>query len=185
MPRTDVRAAMIRGAADLLAAEGLSGTSFSDVLSYTRSPRGSTYHHFPGGKDELLREALALVGHRLERAMTSGPPPRTARDVVTGFVGLWRASLVASGATARCPVAAVSNDPPSDQVLGAARDVFRRWGAVLATQLLDAGFDAERANRSAIAIIALVEGAVLLARTDGSVETFDKVTGEAQRLVEP
>jgi TetR/AcrR family transcriptional regulator, lmrAB and yxaGH operons repressor len=175
---------MIRGAADLLADQGLSGTSFSDVLRYTGSPRGSTYHHFPGGKDELLREALALVGKRLERALASRPAPESPHEVVTGFIDLWRPSLIESEATARCPVAAVSNDPPSDEVLRAARDVFRGWCAVLAQQLRDVGVGVERADPVAAAIVALVEGAVLLARAEGSIDMFERIAGEATRLVD-
>ena len=52
----------------LLAQKGVQGTSFMDVLEATGAPRGSLYHHFPGGKDELVlaamdeasREALVL-----------------------------------------------------------------------------------------------------------------------------
>ena len=40
---------MIIGAAGLLSRRGLQGTSFSEVLAATGAPRGSLYHHFPGG----------------------------------------------------------------------------------------------------------------------------------------
>jgi len=48
----DVRARMVAGAARLLAEKGMEGTSFAEVLAATGAPRGSTYHHFPGGKTE-------------------------------------------------------------------------------------------------------------------------------------
>ena len=44
-----------QGAVRLLATKGVEGTSFAEVLEATDSPRGSVYHHFPGGKPELLR----------------------------------------------------------------------------------------------------------------------------------
>ena len=185
MPTADVRTTMIRGAAELLAAQGLRGTSLNDVLTHTGSPRGSINHHFPGGKDELLTEALGLVGRRLERAMTSGPPLRTPQDVAARFVELWRASLVESHTTARCPVAAISHDPPSEQVLFAAREVFRRWREVLAEQLRSTGLESERAFGQAAALVALVEGAVMLARTEQSLELFDVIARSAARLVAP
>ncbi|MFM9150088.1 MAG: TetR/AcrR family transcriptional regulator, partial [Solirubrobacterales bacterium] len=56
------REKMIGGAASLLSQRGLQGTSFSEVLELTDTPRGSIYHHFPGGKDELVAEAIALLG---------------------------------------------------------------------------------------------------------------------------
>ena len=45
---------MIVGAARLLAERGLQETSFSEVLQRTGAPRGSIYHHFPEGKDQLV-----------------------------------------------------------------------------------------------------------------------------------
>jgi TetR/AcrR family transcriptional regulator, lmrAB and yxaGH operons repressor len=53
---------MITGAAQLLAERGLLASSFSEVLDRTGAPRGSIYHHFPGGKDELVSEAIRHVG---------------------------------------------------------------------------------------------------------------------------
>ena len=47
------RVSMISSAAALIGAHGLSGTSFSDVLADSGAPRGSIYHHFPGGKRQL------------------------------------------------------------------------------------------------------------------------------------
>lgn len=52
MAKGDVRARMVAGAARLLAEKGMEGTSFAEVLAATGAPRGSTYHHFPGGKTE-------------------------------------------------------------------------------------------------------------------------------------
>jgi len=58
----DTRQKMIERAAILLAQKGLQGASFSEVLEASGAPRGSLYHHFPGGKDELVLAAVALAG---------------------------------------------------------------------------------------------------------------------------
>ena len=58
------REQMIEGALSLLAKQGLQATSFSEVLKLTGAPRGSIYHHFPGGKDQLVAEALKLSEKR-------------------------------------------------------------------------------------------------------------------------
>ena len=44
-----VREQMVDSAVILLATRGLDGTSFTEVLSASGAPRGSIYHHFPGG----------------------------------------------------------------------------------------------------------------------------------------
>src|SRR5580700_8419587 len=63
-PRGVVRSRMVEGAVRLLATKGVEGTSFAEVLAATGSPRGSVYHHFPGGKPELLHAALDLASDR-------------------------------------------------------------------------------------------------------------------------
>src|SRR5438132_13604059 len=63
MPRrTDSRSRMIHAAAELFCQRGYHATTFSDVVRESGAPRGSTYFHFPGGKQELAREPIARAG---------------------------------------------------------------------------------------------------------------------------
>src|SRR3977135_2427127 len=79
MPRrTDSRARMIKAAFDLFRKRGYHATAFSDVVQESGAPRGSIYFHFPGGKQELAREAIALAGD--ERGGRAGAPARRAHD---------------------------------------------------------------------------------------------------------
>ena len=58
MPRqSDARDRMIQSAALLFRERGIEGTAFADVLQRSGAPRGSVYHHFPGGKQQLAEEA--------------------------------------------------------------------------------------------------------------------------------
>jgi AcrR family transcriptional regulator len=50
---SDSRNRMIQSAALLFREHGYSGTGFRDVIEHSGAPRGSIYHHFPGGKEEL------------------------------------------------------------------------------------------------------------------------------------
>lgn len=92
---SDVRNRMIEGAMALLAQRGLQATSFSEVLAATGAPRGSLYHHFPEGKDQLVAAAVDLAGSVLIDFMDrcAGKP---AEDVVLHFLTLWRAVLMRS-----------------------------------------------------------------------------------------
>src|ERR1043165_2757033 len=65
--RRDGRALLIKGARQLLAEKGYAGMELRDVAERGEAPRGSIYHHFPGGKRQLAAEAAALEG-RLIRA---------------------------------------------------------------------------------------------------------------------
>lgn len=68
MPRrSDSRSRMIHAAAQLFRQRGYHATAFSDVIQASGAPRGSIYFHFPGGKQELAREAIALAGDEIEQ----------------------------------------------------------------------------------------------------------------------
>jgi TetR/AcrR family transcriptional repressor of lmrAB and yxaGH operons len=60
--RRDGRALLLKGARQLLAEKGYAGMELRDVAERGRAPRGSIYHHFPGGKVQLAREAAELEG---------------------------------------------------------------------------------------------------------------------------
>src|SRR5260370_126560 len=67
MPRrSDSRSRMVEAASELFRRRGYHGTAFSDVVRESGAPRGSIYFHFPGGKQELAREAVALAGDEIE-----------------------------------------------------------------------------------------------------------------------
>src|SRR3954452_1953671 len=83
---TDTRARMINSAALLLREHGVAGTSIARVLEHSRGPRGSVQFHFPGGKAQLLTEALVwaggLINKVLAQAQARGDTPA---EVVTAI----------------------------------------------------------------------------------------------------
>lgn len=173
----DTRQRMIDGARLLLAEKGLQETSFSTVLARTGAPRGSIYHHFPGGKDELIAEAVDAAGafpfDRLEPL-----DGRPATEVVATFLGLWRAVLEHAGFRMGCSVLAVTVATESTALLDRAAGVFRGWRAQLARLLEHGGWPAEDAERFAATLIAATEGAVAIARAERSMEHFDLVAAD-------
>ncbi len=176
----DVKQRMTAGAVQLLATRGLEGTSFADVLELTGAPRGSIYHHFPGGKDELVAAALRLAGARTGAALE---PLRggTPTQVTRGFLDLWRRLLDISQLRAGCAVAAVTVAADSPDLLAGAADVFRGWTEQLTGLLVAGGARRAAARRFAILLISATEGAVVLARAQRERAAFDVV---ARALVE-
>ena len=70
------REAVVRAATEIFAEKGLQETSFSAVLDRTGAPRGSIYHHFPDGKDQLVALAVDRAGESALAVMeqTAGRP---------------------------------------------------------------------------------------------------------------
>jgi AcrR family transcriptional regulator len=178
-----VRERMVVGAAELLARAGLAEASFRNVVTRTGTPRGSIYHHFPGGKDELVGETMRFVGGRLVGALRRTPVDGP-QDVVIAFAGLFRRLLVETSTQAGCAVAAVVSGAPSGTApSAAAAEVFRSWRRELELLFAAAGVEADRCASLAVVTVAAVEGALVLARADGDVATFDVAVEELVRLV--
>lgn len=175
----DVRPRMIAGAAQLLAQKGLQGASFAEVLELTGAPRGSIYHHFPEGKDELVTAALESVAEGVfARIGELGPTPVA---VTEGFLGLWSDLLDRARLTAGCAVLAVSVAASGD-LLAEAGSVFRRWTDHLTARLEATGLPADRARSFATMLIATAEGAVVMSRAERTRDPFDRVAATLTAL---
>jgi len=174
---SDTRRKMIEGAVTLLAMRGLEGTAFSDVLDRSGAPRGSIYHHFPEGKEQLVDAAIELAGERALRVLDAlrGEPPKT---VTAAFLDLWRAVLVRSGLRAGCAVLAVTVATDSPDLLGHAAAVFRAWRGRLAELYVEGGLDRHTAERFAMTLVAATEGAVVVSRAEQSLDPFELVAEE-------
>jgi AcrR family transcriptional regulator len=175
---------MVRSAASLISAKGVSATSFSDVLADSGAPRGSVYHHFPGGKEELATEAVRWTSDRVVAYLRAGTET-TPEAVMSRFIQLWRQVVLSSNAASGCVVAGVALDSGVDDgaLMEVARETFRSWITVLADQLKHAGIPAQRARGISLATLAGMEGALIICRAEGSVQPLDDVATELMRLV--
>lgn len=178
-----IRQQMIERTAVLLAKKGLQGTSFSEVLEVSGAPRGSLYHHFPGGKDELVLAAVRFAGDQALAALNraSGAP---AGGVARTFAALWRAVLSMSGFAAGCAVVAVTVAADSPALLDSAAAVFRDWRVRLGALLAQGGIPEDRAPALAAGLISGFEGAVILSRAERSFEPFDLVAAELVAMID-
>ncbi len=170
----DVRERMVQSAVVLLARHGYPGTSFAEVLTHSGAPRGSIYHHFPDGKDQLIAAAVELAGARAV-ALLDGLDGASATEIVDGFVAMWRVVLERSEFEAGCPVLAVTVSSTSEELLNQARDIFRAWSDRLAELFRASGQSNAEAAGAATLLIAATEGAVVLARADRSFAPLEAV----------
>ena len=180
----DVRTRMVRAAATLIGARGVSATSFSDVLEASGAPRGSIYHHFPGGKRQLVAEAVDWTSEQVQ-AQQRGCDSTTPSGVIEHFVDLWRQIVTASGAHAGCPIAALATDPYGDdpQLAAAVERAFGAWTALLTDQLTSAGMGGSDALAVATTTVAAMEGALILCRARGTVAPLDAIATQLTQLV--
>jgi TetR/AcrR family transcriptional regulator, lmrAB and yxaGH operons repressor len=182
MPRPNVRREMAEAASRLLASKGLEGTSVPAVLEAAGAPRGSVYHHFPAGKQELLDAALKLAQGRVKYSMAEvSQEPATA--VVERFIGLWERQLRKSGLASGCAVMAAAVAAGDNiELLNHSGAVFSAWRRQLTSLLESGGIMPDEAESLASLVIAACEGAVGIARAEGDLTPFRTVTRQLLAL---
>jgi TetR/AcrR family transcriptional regulator, lmrAB and yxaGH operons repressor len=171
------RERMVASAVVLLAKRGFQGASFAEVLAHSGAPRGSIYHHFPEGKEQLIAAAVDAAGARAVELLDAFEG-RDPAEIVDGFMAIWRAVLERSGFTAGCSVLAVTVSADSGALLGRAGQVFSSWQARLAGLFRTAGLRGDDADGLATLLIAASEGAVVLARAQQDLAPFEAVRAQ-------
>ncbi|WP_210254889.1 TetR/AcrR family transcriptional regulator [Methylocapsa sp. S129] len=178
----DVKTRMVQKAALSLAAKGLQRSSFSEVLKASGAPRGSLYHHFPGGKEELVLDALDLAADWAMKAL-GDMAGRPAIEVAQGFIDLWRRILAGSHFGSGCAIAAVTIAAEAPELLNRAATIFRNWVSHIGALLAEGGVPEERAPALATLLISACEGAVILSRAEQSFGPLDRVAAELMAAI--
>lgn len=181
--KTDARQRMIVSAALLMRERGVEATSFSAVLAHSGAPRGSIYHHFPGGKAQLVEEATRYGGDFIAAGLAAALAEEDPVGAVQRFCQSWRKVLSESDFAAGCPVVAATLEgertPAAREAAGAA---FERWEELLMEAFERHGIAAARAASLATLAIAAIEGAIVVARAQRSSAPLERVTEELEQL---
>ncbi|KRC57737.1 MULTISPECIES: TetR/AcrR family transcriptional regulator [unclassified Nocardioides] len=165
MARRSPRDAMLDSAIALFRERGVAATSLRDVVAHSKAPRGSIYHHFPGGKEELARDATRRAGDLISSLITELVASADPVATVDLLVDHWSGVLLGSDYAAGCPIAAAALAP--DDAAGArdaAGAAFGEWEELLAGALSSRGTPPQEAADRAALVVSAIEGALLVSR---------------------
>lgn len=177
---------MITSTVRLLAERGLTGTSVRDVVADSGAPRGSVYHHFPGGKPQLVGEAVESAGGFIGESIRQATVEAGPLAALDAFVAGWRQSLERSEFRAGCPIVAVAVEAEADDdgaPVEAAGRAFAQWSGLFAASLRRAGVPRDRAARLGTLVVSAIEGAIVLARAQRDTAPLDDVGRELRTIV--
>lgn len=184
----DTRSRMIDATIRALQRRGVAGMSFTDVLRDSGAARGAIYHHFPGGKAQLVTEAAVRNGEDVRAALAT-LPAGDPQVVVAAFLDAVRPVLVASTTGGGCAIAAITvraDEQGRDDLAlqESAGRIFSSWARILADRLAPAGggLPPDEASDLATTLITLLEGAHVLCRAAGTLEPFEKAARTAIAL---
>lgn len=186
MKTHDTKQRLILAMVDALQRKGLHGVGLNELLERAEAPKGSLYHHFPGGKTELAVAAIEHISRKIDvffvQLFNEQPDPLQAME-------RWLESMLEQLEHSRfergCPLAtiALESTPDDVEIRAALAQTFASLRTALAKQLHGLGFAAEQADSFASLYIALYEGGLLQARVAGSGEPLKQASQALFRLI--
>jgi TetR/AcrR family transcriptional repressor of lmrAB and yxaGH operons len=167
------RERLIRAAVTLMRRSGLSGAGINEIVRESGAPKGSVYHFFPDGKQQIVAEALAeyskdvvaFIDASLARRRSPAQKVRTLFDA-------FAERLEEGGFHHSCAAGAVCLDLDSE--VEALRDVVANTldaytDAIARHFAFD---DAQRGRSFAGLLLSAIEGAYIRGRAERSSQPF-------------
>jgi TetR/AcrR family transcriptional regulator, lmrAB and yxaGH operons repressor len=174
-PKGDSRELFVAATSTLLRRRGYHHTSIKDIAREANAPIGSLYFLFPGGKDELVAEAVQKSGDDVATILDAVLSAASNPDgVVRDYVSLIESVLAGSKYLDGCPIATVALEvaPHHEELTTIIGLIFAGWNATLQRNLRRVGLTKRRSEMIASLSLAAVEGALVIARSQQSTDIF-------------
>jgi TetR/AcrR family transcriptional repressor of lmrAB and yxaGH operons len=186
MPRPDrSRAALIDNAATLFRRQGYAATGLNQILDEAGVKAGSLYHHFPQGKQELAAAVVDTAGAGIEQLLRRFlATDRSVADIVDRWIDLLVAGLAGDHRDG-CPIEPIATESvnASRLVRAASARAFKSWCLAVEERLRSEGCSAAEAQQVGIAVISLIEGALILSRISGDAAALNAAKPAARSLL--
>lgn len=152
---------------------GYEGASLALIGKATGLGKGSLYHFFPGGKEEMVQAVLAEIEQWFEDAIYA--PLRHGSDasgaieaMLTGVTDYFR-----SGKRV-CLVGALAVSNTRDRFAQAIQGYFAHWVDALQSALIRQGRNESEARSLAEDAVLSIQGAIVLSRALDDVTVFQR-----------
>jgi AcrR family transcriptional regulator len=182
----ETRDRIVERSAELFRRQGYTGTGVKQIVAEASAPFGSLYHFFPGGKQQLGQEVIrwsgAIYGQLIDAFFGPATDPVAAtRDFFAAAADTLRDTDYADA----CPIATVALEVAStnEPMRQACAEVFNSWIDAATERLIESGLPRERSRSLVVSMLALLEGAFVLARTLRSTEPLEIAGAAATALV--
>jgi TetR/AcrR family transcriptional regulator, lmrAB and yxaGH operons repressor len=175
MPTPNAKSRFIATAATLFRRSGYHAVGLTEIIAAANAPKGSFYHHFPDGKEELAEHAMRWAADAVLRAIHRGfdgaPDFASGANSLASELARW---FEASSYTDGCPITSIALDttPQSKRLTGVAAEIFDGWIAAGAGHAERFGHSHEEAKSLALSLLCALEGAWVMARILRSTAPF-------------
>ena len=161
--------------------QGYDGVSLANIAKATGLGKASLYHHFPGGKDEMVMATLGYARDWLERNVLQ-PLHQDDGEVQALLQGMCdRLSQLYDEGRQPCILGTLTLGPVRDQLHGAVKQGLEDFIDAIAQALVKAGMDEVSARERGEDALMVIQGSLLIARAMDDPKPFQRAL---QRLPE-
>jgi TetR/AcrR family transcriptional repressor of lmrAB and yxaGH operons len=165
---SNAREHILQTTCNLMEEQGYHGTGLNEIVKESGAPKGSLYHYFPAGKEQIASEAVLQSGNataaQIRNGLIASPDPAKA---IYEFILEVAEHVEASGFAAGSPLTAVALETAtkSERINSACREAYTLLETAFTQKLLESGYEDLQAKELGTFITASVEGGIILSRT--------------------
>lgn len=185
------RAFILKETAELFRKQGYYGTSLSQIMKNTQTQKGTIYHYFPNGKEQLALEAIEQTGKMREEFIQDhfSKEDDAALAIYNHIneLGNHSIELLDYYHSNHMNISLVSLSSEvwssNDTLRKACLDVYLKWQELYYDKLIACGFDEETAKSLSITIQSSIEGAFILSITTKDFQPMKVVADSLYKLI--
>lgn len=181
------RERILHATSELLELQGYHATGLNQIVKKSASPKGSLYHYFPEGKEEIAASAIdTMSSHIAERLRSelaaTADPAEAVRQVIYGIAARIQQAECQRGAQTASVVLETAHR--SDRLREACRVSYDVRRTVFEEKLLKSGFATDIAHQLSMLIVSAIEGAIILSRAYQSIDPLHQTADLLFRTIQ-
>lgn len=180
----DTRARILAAALRLFRKRGYHGAGLNDILELASAPKGSLYHHFPGGKEEIGVAVVAEITRSILTLFESSRARTTAAVVLQAGEQMSHTIERTNHELCTLFTAFLAERSTSPKLGIAVANAYAEMTEALQTRLQSDGMKPRLAKDRATAVVMLLEGGAMIAQAQQSVAPFRLAVKQAASLCE-
>ena len=180
------RKKILETAASLFKTQGYHATGLSQIIKESGAPKGSIYHYFPGGKEELAIESVKLAVQKVKEELINdlsqySDPVKSIEQFLKKMSSEFDPRSFCHGIS--ISMFAMETAYISEPLRYASLEAFRTWENIFSDKLIESGIKVSEADDLGMTIHFLIEGALTLATVRQDNKPFLVISKQITRLL--
>ncbi|RLL42692.1 TetR/AcrR family transcriptional regulator [Oceanobacillus piezotolerans] len=174
----DTKSLIIEVATKIFQEKGYMGVGLNEILKECNISKGSLYHHFPNGKEELLIACLHTLTEKITMDMKQiFKKHPTTEEAIKAMVNQLIIHFETEGTITSYTFTSIVSEMGSlsESVRNACSLLYTNIQKIYCDKLVEDGLSLETANSIALTMTASIEGGIMLCLTKKSSEPLREI----------